>query len=142
MTKLNLNTWFLSSSNYGLAGLSYCYCIVACLSVVWQSIEVILRYVLRRLIAKRVLLIVMINNDLSMCKDMDSNFKLFKSCFDSNWSEVALKVLDAIFSLLSFLSSQVVDSYGYGFESGYLVSNFDLIVVNVDARGTCCRGER
>ncbi|XP_078344654.1 dipeptidyl peptidase 4-like isoform X2 [Oculina patagonica] len=38
-------------------------------------------------------------------------------------------------------SQKVVDSYGYGFESGYLVSNFDLIVVNVDARGTCCRGE-
>nr|XP_058945915.1 dipeptidyl peptidase 4-like [Pocillopora verrucosa] len=39
-------------------------------------------------------------------------------------------------------SQKVVDSYGYGFETGYLVSNFDLIVVNVDARGTCCRGER
>ncbi|XP_022795852.1 prolyl endopeptidase FAP-like [Stylophora pistillata] len=39
-------------------------------------------------------------------------------------------------------SQKVVDSYGYGFETGYLVSNFDLIVVNVDARGTCCRGEK
>ena len=44
--------------------------------------------------------------------------------------------------LVFSLCNQVVDSYGYGFESGYLVSNFDLIVVNVDARGTCCRGER
>ena len=35
----------------------------------------------------------------------------------------------------------MTDTYGYGFESGYLVSNFDLIVVNLDARGTCCRGE-
>lgn len=39
-------------------------------------------------------------------------------------------------------SQKVADTYGYGFESGYLVSNFDLIVVNLDARGTCCRGER
>ena len=44
-------------------------------------------------------------------------------------------------SILS-VNYQVVDTYGYGFESGYLVSNFDLIVVNLDARGTCCRGER
>ncbi|XP_044171108.1 probable dipeptidyl-aminopeptidase B isoform X7 [Acropora millepora] len=39
-------------------------------------------------------------------------------------------------------SQKVTDTYGYGFESGYLVSNFDLVVVNLDARGTCCRGER
>ena len=36
----------------------------------------------------------------------------------------------------------MTDTYGYGFESGYLVSNFDLVVVNLDARGTCCTGER
>lgn len=45
-------------------------------------------------------------------------------------------------SILFVVFYQVVDSYGYGFDSGYLVSNFDLIVVNLDARGTCCRGER
>ncbi|XP_015750101.1 PREDICTED: venom dipeptidyl peptidase 4-like [Acropora digitifera] len=39
-------------------------------------------------------------------------------------------------------AQKVADTYGYGFESGYLVSNFNLIVVNLDARGTCCRGER
>ncbi|XP_015776585.1 PREDICTED: probable dipeptidyl-aminopeptidase B [Acropora digitifera] len=46
-------------------------------------------------------------------------------------------ILDAV-----GIIQKVADTYGYGFESGYLVSNFDLIVVNFDARGTCCRGER
>ncbi|KAM7448243.1 hypothetical protein ABFA07_003655 [Porites harrisoni] len=53
------------------------------------------------------------------------------------------KKYGVLFSVYGGPSSQkVVDAYGYGFETGYLVSNFDLIVVNVDARGTCCRGER
>lgn len=39
-------------------------------------------------------------------------------------------------------SQKVTDTYGYGFVNGYLVSNFDLIAVSLDARGTCCRGER
>lgn len=64
---------------------------------------------------------------------MDSNIIIF--------SKHVLTTSEVVF-LCCFFSNQVVDSYGYGFESGYLVSNFDLIVVNVDARGTCCRGER
>lgn len=39
-------------------------------------------------------------------------------------------------------SQKVTDTYGFSFDSGYLVSNFDVIVVNLDARGSCCRGER
>lgn len=40
------------------------------------------------------------------------------------------------------LCFQVVRSWSLGFETGYLSSNYDIIIVYVDARGTMGRGER
>jgi len=37
---------------------------------------------------------------------------------------------------------QVLQTWSLGYETGYLSSNYDMIIVYVDARGTMGRGER
>ncbi|KAK2552559.1 Prolyl endopeptidase FAP [Acropora cervicornis] len=71
-----------------------------------------------------------------------SVFGIFLSCRHCHCYHYIFFGMRPLHPVLQDSIIMVADTYGYGFESGYLVSNFDLIVVNLDARGTCCRGER